>query len=157
MTEYKYIFNANRLITLWILPTLFTFLTLFLIYSKYESIREFTLKDFIAWTFFFIFFVGLFIYLFINHLPYARQTQLIIINKTFKIIQSDNSYTANFSDIEEIVNYSANKLPWGYIMKWRLKTADKEVIISSLTISQFNFERHFYNRIKHETSLLPTI
>ncbi len=157
MTEERYIFNASRVITLWLLPTFFTFLTLFLIYSKFDSIREFTLKDFIAWTFFFIFSVGIFIYLFLNHLPYARQTQLIIINKTFKIIQSDNSYSANFSDIEEIVNYSANRLPWGYIMKWKIRTADTEVIISSLTISQFNFERHFYNKIKDKTCFLPTI
>ncbi len=157
MTQEKYIFNASRVITLWLLPIFYTFLILFFIYSKFESIREFTSTDFITWTLFFIFFVGLFIYLFLNHLPYARQTQLIITNKTLKIIQSDNSYSTSFSDIDEIVNYSANRLPWGYIMKWKIRTADTEVIISSLTISQFNFERHFYNKIKHETSILPTI
>ena len=157
MKEERYIFNTSRLITLWLLPIFFTFLILFFNYSKFDSYKEFSLTDIIAWTIFFLFTVGLFIFLFLNHLPIARQTQLIIINKTFKIIQSDNYYIANFNDIEEIVNYSANRLPWGYIMKWKIRTTDAEFTISSLTISQLNFERHFYNKIKYKTSLLPTI
>ena len=34
---------------------------------------------------------------------------------------------------------------------------DKEIVVSSLTISQFNFERHFHNKIKHKVSLFPTL
>lgn len=157
MTEKKYIFNATRLITLWLLPTFFTFLILFLIYSKVDSIKNLTWTDIIAWTFFFIFAVGLFVFLFFNHLPFARQTQLIILDKTFKIIQGNRCISAKFSDIEEIVEYSSRKLPWGFIMKWKIKIADKEIVISSLTISQHDFEQYFWSKIKHKVSLMPTI
>ena len=72
-------------------------------------------------------------------------------------MQGDHSFSANFDDIQEIVEYSSKKLPWGFIMKWKIITADREVVVSSLTISQFNFESQFHNRIKHEVSLLPII
>lgn len=157
MTEKRYKFNTTRLISLWLLPTFFTFLILFLFYSKVDGIKNLTLTGIIAWTLFFIFAVGLFVFLFFNHLPVARQTQLIIVDKTLQIIQGDRSYSANFSDIEEIVEYSSKKLPWGFVMKWKIKIADKEIVVSSLTISQFNFERHFHNKIKHKVSLLPTL
>jgi hypothetical protein len=157
VTEERYIFNASRLITLWLLPIFFTFLILFLIYLKFDSTNELTLTDIIAWTLFSTFAVGFFVFLFFNHLPFAKQTELIVVDKNFKIIQGDNSYLTNYGEIKEIVEYSSNKLPWSLIMKWKIKLSEREIIISSLTISKFNFERHFYGKIKHETSLLPTI
>lgn len=115
------------------------------------------LTEAIAWTLFFIFAVGLFVFLFFNHLPIARQTELSVKGKTFQIIQNKHCYSANFDDIKEIVEYSSKKLPWGFIMKWKIKVANNEIVVSSLTISQFNFKRHFHNKIKHKVSLLPTI
>ncbi len=155
--EERYIFNASRLITLWLLPIFFTFLILFFIYLKFDSINELTLTDIIAWTLFSIFAIGFFVFLFFNHLSSAKQTELIVFDKTFKIIQGDYSNLISFDEIKEIVEYSSNKLPWSLIMKWKIKLSEREIIISSLTISQFNFQRHFYDKIKHETSLLPTI
>lgn len=142
---------------MWLLPIFFTLLILFLIYSKVDSIINLTPTEIIAWTLFFIFAVGLFVFLFFNHLQFARQTELTVNGKTFKIIQGDHSYSANFDDIEEIIEYSSKKLPWGFIMKWKIKVADNEIVVSSLTISQFNFESHFHNKIKHKVSLLPIV
>ena len=130
---------------------------MYFIYLKFNNFGALKLIDIIAWTLYFIFTVGIFAFLFFNHLPLARKSELVIIGKTFQIIQGDNFYLVNFSDIENIVEYSANRLPWGYIMKWKIKTNNTEILISSLTISQLNFERHFYTKIKHETKLLPTI
>lgn len=139
------------------MPTLFTLLILILIYSKVDSIRELTVADIIAWTLFFTFAVGLFVFLFFNHLSLARQTELCVVGKTFQIIQGGKSYSASFDDIQEIIEYSSKKLPWGFIMKWKIKSKYNEIIVSSLTISQLNFERHFHNKIKHKVSFLPTI
>ena len=104
------------------MPISFLFLIVYFIYLKFDSVGAFMLIDIIVWTLYLIFTVGIFAFLFFNHLPLARKSELVIIGKTFQIIQGDNSYLVNFSDIENIVEYSANRLPWGYIMKWKIKT-----------------------------------
>jgi hypothetical protein len=135
----------------------FTFLILFSIYSKVESVKNLTPTEIIAWTLIFVFTVGIFMFLFFNHLQFARHTRLIIADQTFKICQGDYSFSASFENIEEIIEYSSKKLPWGFIMKWKIKVGDSEFIVSSLTISQLNFESYFYKKIKHKVSLLPII
>ena len=139
------------------MPTFFTILIWFFIYLKLDYTGNLKPIEIVTWTLFFLFAVGLFIFLFFNHLPLARQTQLIVVDKTFQIIQGDSSYIGNLSEILEIIEYSSKKLPWGLVMKWNIKTAESEIVISSLTISQHSFQRHFKNKIKQKVSLMPTI
>jgi hypothetical protein len=142
---------------LWLLPIFFIALIFVLLYLKFDSLRDFSVTDIFAWTIYFIGTVGVFSFLFFNHLPLARQTELIIRGKTFEIIQRNQSFLFDVSEVSEVIEYSTPRLPWSSIVKWTLKAGSKEFTISSLTISQFNFEKHFYDKIKHETSLLPTI
>jgi hypothetical protein len=156
-TESKYNLNAVRLISLWLAPTIFTAIILVFIGADLARGQMLSWKAGIAWGLFVLFAVGVFVYLFFNHLPLARQTQLIIEGKTIKCSQAGHDWQVKVSDIEEIIEYSANRLPWSYIMKWTIKAGNKQITISSLTISQSNFERHFYNKITHKTSFFPTI
>ena len=162
MTETKYKFDTIRRLNLWLLPTLFLLLIAAAIYSKFNTSSQFKLIDIIGWTSFFVFVVGIFMYLFFNHLPIARKAQLVITgvgtnDKGIEITQGDTFYATHSSDIKEIVEYSTSKLPWSSIIKWKIITDDNQITISSLTISKYNFERYFWNKIKVKTSLLPTI
>jgi len=82
---------------------------------------------------------------------------MTIVDKSVSITQGDETNSFNLSDIDEIIEYSAKKLPWGFLVKWQIKTADKTILVSSLTISQNNFERHFWNKIRHKYTLLTTM
>ena len=157
MTEIRYKFNTTRLINLWFIPTLLTTLFFALFYLKFDRLQYLSYKDIIVWGLIFICFAGVFIFLFINHLQLARQTELIIQGKTFKIIQGVHSYSGDLSTIKEIIQYSTGRLPWSSIIKWKIKTGDREFVISSLTISKLNFERHFNNKIKDKTSFMPIL
>jgi hypothetical protein len=138
-------------------PGILCALMFVLIYSKIGSGQEFSAKDIFGWVFFFIFSAGIFIFLFVNHLPLARQTELILSNKTLKIVQQGQSYSCNLSDIKEVFEYSTGRLPWSSIAKWIIKTDDREFVVSSLTISKLNFERYFWNKTKDKTSLFPML
>ncbi len=157
MINKRYKFSIIRFFELWILPILLTFFITFIIYSRFDNVNELTFIESIAWVLFFIYTVGIFIYLFLNHYPFAKKTQLIILDKTFQVKEKENLYSSKICDITEIVEYSTSKTPWGFIMKWKIKTIDKEIIISSLTISQTSFHRHFWNKIIERTTVLPTI
>lgn len=157
MTEKRYKFDTIRLINLWLLPTFFTALIIVLFYSKFDKFSQPKLIDIIAWSLLFVFAVGLFIFLFFNHISFARQTELVFFDKQLQLFQGDKSSAIDFKDIKEIIEYSSKKLPWGHIMKWKIVTTDKEFVVSSLTISQFYFEKYFWGKIKHKVSLLPTI
>ena len=157
VTENRYKYDTARFINLWLLPVLLTVLIFVVLYSKFNSLRDLSVSDILFWIFFLLFSVGIFIFLYFNHLPLARQTELIISSKTFEIIQRSQSYSCDLGDIKEVIEYSTGRLPWSSIAKWIIKTNDREFVISSLTISKLNFERHFWNKTKDKTSLLPRI
>ena len=113
--------------------------------------------DILFWTLYFIFFAGVYVFLFFDHLSLARETELIIGKHTFQIIQGSQSYSCNMDAVNEVIEFSAGRLPWGPIVKWKVKTRDKEFVISSLTISRSNFERHFWNKTTEINSLFPRL
>ena len=127
------------------------------LYSKFDGLRDLSGKDILVWTSFFIFAVGIFIILFFNHLALARQTELKISTRSFEIIQGNQSYSCDLTDIKEIIEYSTGRLPWSSIAKWVMKAGDREFVISSLTISKSNFDRHFWNKKNEKVSLFPKI
>lgn len=157
MTESRYKFDNIRIIKLWLLPVLFTVLIFVFLSLKFDSINDFSGMDILVWTLFSIFSMGIFIYLFLNHLSLARQTELVISTRTFKIIQGKQSYSYDLHEITEVIQYSTAHLPWSSIIKWTLKTNDREFVISSLTISKLNFERYFWNKTEDKTSLFPRL
>ena len=145
------------MINLWLLPVLLTILMIIFIISKVDSLGDLTWVEILGWVCFFIFSAGMFLFLFFNHLPIAKQTELIITNKNFEIIQQGQTYSGELNDITEVVEYSTGRLPWSSIAKWIVKTGDREIVISSLTISKSNFKRYFWNKTIDKTSLLPTL
>lgn len=157
MTENRYKFDNIRIINLWLLPVLLTVLIFVFLSLKFDGIRDFSGTDILVWTLFFIFSVGIFVYLFLNHLSLATQTELVISTRIFKIIQRNQSYSCDLHEIKEVIQYSTAHLPWSSIIKWTLKTNDREFVISSLTISKLNFDRHFWNKTEDKTSLFPIL
>ena len=137
MKESRYKFDAVRLISLWLLPLLLMFFIVVFLLSSFDSFRDLSWADILWWSFFFMFSVGVFTFLFFNHLPLAMQTELIIGTKTFNIIQRDKSHSCDLSEIEEVIEYSSGRLPWSSIVKWVIIVDNKEFIISSLTISRW--------------------
>ncbi|HYH16969.1 MAG TPA: hypothetical protein VD794_17170 [Flavisolibacter sp.] len=157
MTEKRYRFNFYRLLALWSLPTFFLVFTIFLFFSKFNSVSHAQPIDIIGFTFLLLFSVGIFIILFFNHLPSALKTELVLKGKQLTIVRNGREETINFVDIAAIKLYTAKKLPWGFIMKWCLTAKDKDYIISSLTISQLDFERYFHDKTEVKVSLFPKI
>ena len=155
--EKRYRLNASRTVNLWFLPVFFLILTLFMFFMKNGSVSQAPTIDIIGFTLFLIFVVGIFMFLFFNHLPLANRTEIIVKGKQFLIIQNGKEDSTNFDDITKIEEYTANRLPWGRIVKWCLTANDKTYTISSLTIAQLNFERYFYNKTVSRTTLFPTI
>jgi hypothetical protein len=133
-----------------------------MLYFKVGKSSHLKLMDFIFWAFLFVFTVGLFLYLFFNHLPFARYTELAITQQgsvvnQITITHGSVRYTTDYVDIKEVIEYSTAKLPWSSIIKWEIITKDYQIFISSLTISQYNFERIFWDKIKQKTHLLPKV
>jgi hypothetical protein len=157
LTATKYKFGKERVLSIWLLPVIITLITIFSFYTKIESQRNISVTDLLAWIIFSLFAVGIFIILFFNHLRLARHTELEITQKSFAIIQYSKSYSFELSEITEIIEYSTGRLPWSSIAKWSLKVGEREFIISSLTISKPNFDRHFYNKKKQIDSFFPTV
>ncbi len=139
------------------MPLFFLALFLFLFFSKYENISKAKPVVIIGFTLLILFSVGIFAFLFFNHLPLARQTELIIDGKRLTIVREGKEESIHFSEITGIKEYTAKKLPWGFIMKWCLTAKGKEYVISSLTISQLNFERHFHDKTETKVSVFPTV
>ncbi len=110
-----------------------------------------------VWVLFFTFFVGIFGLLFFNHLPIAKQTELVLSRKIFRINQGGKQYSYDMNEIDEVIEYSTGRLPWSSIIKWKLKVDNIEFVVSSLTISKINFDRHFWNITKEKLSLFPML
>lgn len=162
VTTTNYKFDTARLINLWIFPVFIFLVIIVLLYSNITKPSQLQFVDIVVGAIMFIYAVGFFIYLFLNHLPLAKQTELAItrqgtVVKQIKIIQGHNIFTTNYNDIKEVIEYSTVKLPWSSIVKWVIITKDNQIMISSLTISQNNFERNFWDKIKQKPHLLPKI
>jgi hypothetical protein len=69
--------------------------------------------------FFLIFFVGIFVFLFFNHLAVASKTELVIEGQQLTIV-NDGKAEIIFSDILNIKEYTANILPSGSVTKWNI-------------------------------------
>ena len=133
-----------------------------LLYLKIGNTFQLQFIDIVVGVLIFVYSVGLFIYLFFNHLPLAKQTELAISRQgafvnQIKITQGGNIFSTNYNDIKEVIEYSSVKLPWSSIVKWVIITKDNQIMISSLTISQNNFERNFWDKINQKPHLLPKI
>ena len=135
----------------------FLALALFLFFSKFEKINEAQPMDIIGFSLLTLFSVGTFIFLFFNHLPLARQTELIIEGKQLTIVREGEEEHIHFSEITGIKEYSTAKLPWSSIKKWHISANGKEYVVSSLIISQLNFERHFHDKTETKAPLFPTV
>lgn len=157
MPEKEYRYTTKRVISLWSVPGWLTAFMVFLILSGHDTIASVKWPEKIAWLLFFIFAVGPFSFLFFNHLRLAKDTRLIFRDNTLQVEQAGETYTVHFSDMEEIVEYSAWKLPWSSIMKWQIKTPGRRIVISSLTISEPAMDHFFWNKMKHKITLLPVI
>ncbi len=158
MKEYNhYKFNTARLINIWLLPVLSMSFMFVVLNLKSDTLQNLSGVDILAFSLFFIFLVGVFIFLFINHLSIALRTELILSRKTFEIIKNKKSYKCDLSEITEVIEYSTARLPWSSIIKWKLKVADKEIVISSLTISKLNFERYFHDKTEEKISVFPRV
>lgn len=159
--ETKYKLDGMRLLNLWILPILFLIFVFAAFHFKYGSIFRLQLTSVIALIFFIIITTGVFIFLFLNHLPLAKQTELTIIGsaivKEIQIVQGTVAYTIPFGEIEEVIEYSTAGLPWSAIVKWKIIAKGNQIIISSLCISRRNFERYFFNRITSKPDLFPAL
>jgi predicted PurR-regulated permease PerM len=163
VTEKKYKLDTIRLINLWLLPAFFsTFITILFI-LKYERLSQIKTLDILVWALLFLFSVGMYILLFLNHFPFAKQTQLIFTENRIEITQGENNYKIDLKNINSVTEYSSNnkytssKLPWASLIKWKLKTENDEYIISSLTISETDFKKIFSNKIKFKFSFFPRI
>lgn len=154
-TEYK--FTSNRLIALWFFPAFFLVLIGVLIYSKVSVGKELPVFNMVALSIFFIAAVGPFIFLFFNHLTLAKKTVMTIADKNIHITQGDVDFSVSMDEIKTVTEYSSKNTPWSFIMKWKIQTATREVTVSSLTISKYNFHNHFGNKIVHEPTVLPKI
>jgi hypothetical protein len=132
-------------------------LILFLFFARFKTVNESKPVDVLVFVFFLIFFVGIFVFLFFNHLALARKTELVIEGQQLTIVNDGKAEIISSSDILSIKEYTANRLPWGSVIKWNIAVKEKEYIISSLTISRLNFERHFHIKIETKTSLVPII
>ena len=157
MTEKKFKINALRIISLFIIPALIILIFLFILFIGPRKESPGKLINILIVSLLGLFILGVFIFLFVNHLNFAKTTELTFINKELYIYQNDIKEKVNFSDIEKITEYSTSKLPWSTIMFWRLKTNKKEYLISSLTISKFNFDGYFHNKIEQIPTFFPTI
>lgn len=157
MNENTYRLNTLRIINLWFFPTLMFILCLFAFFSKFNSLHDARVIDIVGLTFLLVFSVGIFVFLFFNHLPIARHTKLIVKSKQITIIQGEKEAVIDFDSITKIEEYTANRLPWGRIVKWCISSNGKIYTISSLTISQLNFERHFHNKTDSKTNLFPMV
>jgi hypothetical protein len=156
-TENRYHFNLSRFLSLWSLPIILLAMLTFLFFSKYEKLNEAKSVQLLALSLFMLFCVGPFAFLFFNHLPLARRTMLIIKDKILYILIDGQQEKIEFLEIKNITEYSTAKLPWSSIRKWIISANEKEYVISSLTISNLNFERHFYDKIETKVSFLPMV
>ena len=157
MRQNRYSLNFFRLLGVWSLPLLSLVLILFLFFARFKTVNESKPVDVLVFVFFLIFFVGIFVFLFFNHLALARKTELVIEGQQLTIVNDGKAEIISSSDILSIKEYTANRLPWGSVIKWNIAVKEKEYIISSLTISRLNFERHFHIKIETKTSLVPII
>jgi hypothetical protein len=119
-------------------------------FSRFRNIQEVKLKDIFGFSLLFLVTVGTFIFLFVNHLPFARQTELIIKGKQLNIIGKGKADSIPFSEITSIKEYATSKTPWSSIKKWKIEAGGKEYVISSLTISPLNFDRQFLIKLKQK-------
>lgn len=109
----------------------------------------------------FIFLLSLFMaycYLFINHYKIASPAQLVIGNHQMTITGNNETITILLNEISAIKEYSSGRRSfWSNILFWTFEANGKTFTVSSLTISQSNFERYFYNRTTQVYRFFPLI
>jgi len=154
-TQYK--FTSSRLIALWFYPAFFLVLIAVVIYSKMSGGKALPIFNMVALAIFFVAAVGPFVFLFFNHLALAKKTVITIADKNIQVTQADTNFSASFDEIKTITEYSSKSTPWSFIIKWEIQTVTQQVTISSLTISKYNFQNYFSNKIVQEATVLPKI
>lgn len=113
--------------------------------------------DIIVWALLWFGFVGIFVFLFFNHLPHARRTEVVMTRSTFQIIQNGEEYSCGRDEITEVIERSTYRIPWSHVIKWTIKTKDREFVISSLIISRLTFESYFWNKTRHVTAFFTLV
>ncbi len=159
----RYELDKARIFNLWLMPATFSTDILVAFFSRYKSVPQITVVEVVVWTGLMICVLGVFVFLFFNHLPIAKQTKLLVIgvgivDKEIQITQGGTLFKMRFSEIKDVIEYSTStRLPWSPIIKWEIISTSHQVTLSSLTISSGNFERHFWNKIRWEKDSLPTM
>jgi hypothetical protein len=138
-------------------PFLFSIILLVGILLKINGTTGFKLVDYFVWLFLFLFFAGVYVFLFINHFSLARNTEVFITYRDFEIVQNGKKIQGSFNDIQHIMEYNARRLPWMSIIKWEITVGSQKIILSSLTISKSSFDRYFYNKIDEQFAFFPRI
>jgi hypothetical protein len=156
-------FNAYRIFSLWIVPLILLAFMILVFQVDRKSMWNMKPIELVAWCLFLVFSVGIFSFLFFNHLSFASKSRVIFENESIEVIQKNKVYTVRLADIQKVVEYSidnkytSGKLPWGSLMKWKIVTANEEVYISSLTISKDDFKKYINKELTYNFSYLPMI
>lgn len=148
-----YLASTSRLFSLWIGPLAIQLVFVFIYTSSSKAMATTSVAIFL-WL---IATIGSFSFLFFNHLQYAQKIKIIIDGKRMEFQQGDQTFSFLFSEIQTVTEYSISKLPWSGVFYWKIKTSEKEFVVSNLTISRLNFERYFHNKTEHVTSFFPIL
>jgi hypothetical protein len=128
-----------------------------LIYLDYRQRSHIDFKKLIGFALLLLFVWAGLIFLLLNDWPFARKTTLVIERQVLKLNVNGTDHSIPFADIKEIVVHTAGRLPWSAIVKWEIMTENDCFISCSLTISEFQFERFFFNKIRKQFVFMPII
>ena len=152
-----YCATSSRLFGLWVWPLLIQSVFFFTYASSLEKIIITAIANWVILSLWLTMTIGVFSLLFLNHIRYAKGARITINGKQIILEQLSQSLPVSFSEIQSVTEYSVGKMPWSGVFFWKIKTSEKEFVISSLTISRNNFERYFYNKTVHVTSFFPVL
>jgi hypothetical protein len=152
-----YKLNKKRTVSLLLTPVLYFGFMFLLFYLNDTSFREISSFELLVIVLVLLPFLAPFFYLFFNHLKLAKHSILVIKEKEITFICKKSINSFNFSEIIEIRQYCTYRLPWRDIVRWDLITKNGRYIISSLIISESEFDKYFFNKIEKLIMFMPTI
>jgi hypothetical protein len=154
--EKTYRLNFLRILATSLIPIFGLVFSCFLVFYKFKK-ADVNLLDLTSLVLFLTYTTGIYLFIFFNHLPTARQTRLEVTNKEIFIIQNGKKIKIIPDQIEEISECSTMRLPWSSLKLWRIKTVEEKFNVTSLIISPREFERYFWNKIRSKTKVFPLI
>ena len=157
LSERKYQYNTTRAVLLWAFPTAIILLSTLFIYLEATHSLKLGTWNILVPTLLLLSIAGIFLLLFINHLPIAGTTKIILSGKIFTIIQGDTTISGNVDEVQSVEACYCRRSPWSSIRKWVIQVHEKQITVSSLTISASVFEMYFQQYIIHQQCIFPTI